>query len=67
MAAQTTPTKAFPPQTGVIALIGAGRRAFREVKGLRAFLVKGFLLNYAVFVVVGLVVMGLGWAIRRRR
>lgn len=47
------------PRRSPFALLLAGRTAMREVPGLRAFLVKGFLLNYAVFIVAAAVGMGL--------
>jgi Sulfate transporter CysZ/Etoposide-induced protein 2.4 len=45
-------------RAGPLALLAAGREAFRQVPGLRGLLVKGFLLLYAVFVVVSAVVLG---------
>lgn len=38
---------------GGLALIAAGREAFRKVPGLRMLLVKGFLLLYGLFAVLG--------------
>lgn len=46
-------------RAGPLALLGAGREAFRQVPGLRGLLVKGFLLLYGVFAVLGAVLMGL--------
>lgn len=46
-------------RAGPLALLGAGRQAFRQVPGLRGLLLQGFLLLYAVFVAVGAVMMGL--------
>jgi uncharacterized protein involved in cysteine biosynthesis len=46
-------------RAGPLALLGAGREAFRQVPGLRGLLLQGFLLLYALFVVIGAVVMGL--------
>ncbi|HKJ00483.1 MAG TPA: EI24 domain-containing protein [bacterium] len=45
-------------RAGPIALLGAGREAFRQVPGLRWLLIKGFLLLYGLFIVIGAVVMG---------
>ena len=47
------------PRKNPIALFSAGRQALREVPGLRAFLVKGLLLNYAIFLLAAVVGMGL--------
>ncbi len=38
------------PRPGPFALLASGRRALREVPGLRLFLLKGFLLNYGLFI-----------------
>jgi uncharacterized protein involved in cysteine biosynthesis len=46
---------------GPFALLAAGRTALREVPGLRALLLKGFLLVYGLFLVLGFVVLGLGY------
>ncbi len=46
---------------GPIALFSAGREAFREVPGLRWLMVRGFILLYALFIVIGLIVVGLGY------
>ena len=40
-----------------LSLLRSGRRAFREVPGLRLFLLTGLALNYAVFLLVGGAVM----------
>lgn len=61
MSESAVTTANFPPKTGVLSLLGAGRNAFREVPGLRAFLVKGFLINYCVFGLIAAAVMGLGY------
>ena len=42
---------------GALALVGAGRKAFREVPGLRMLMVKGFLLFYGLFAVFGAVAL----------
>jgi len=46
------------PRPHPLALLAAGRRAFREVPGLRAFLLKGFLLLYSVSLGVGALGVG---------
>ncbi|MBI3991875.1 MAG: EI24 domain-containing protein [Candidatus Lambdaproteobacteria bacterium] len=62
--AQSPPSTAgFPPRAGVLTLLRAGRQAFAQVPGLRGFVLRGFLLNYAVFVLVTAVVMGLGYVL----
>lgn len=45
-------------RAGGLALLLAGREAFRQVPGLRGLMLKGFVLLYGVFVVVGAVLMG---------
>jgi uncharacterized protein involved in cysteine biosynthesis len=44
---------------GPLALLAAGREAFRQVPGLRGLLVQGFLLLYGLFIVIGAVALGL--------
>ncbi|MDH4248401.1 MAG: EI24 domain-containing protein [Deltaproteobacteria bacterium] len=39
-------------RNGPLALIGAGRRAFREIPGLRRYIVFGFVINLLVFVTI---------------
>lgn len=46
------------PRPNPLALLAAGRRAFREVPGLRAFLLKGFALLYGVSLLVGALGVG---------
>lgn len=46
---------------GPIALFSAGRVAFREVPGLRWLMVRGFLLLYGLSIIIGLIVIGLGY------
>jgi uncharacterized protein involved in cysteine biosynthesis len=57
--ASSEPTRAIArlPRKSPFALLGAGRTALREVPGLRAFLIKGFLLNYGVFIVTAAAAM----------
>ncbi len=47
------------PRRGPLALLASGREALREVPGLRAFIFRGFLLNYGVFAVCAVLGMGL--------
>lgn len=56
---EAAPAPAGVHRVGPLALLGAGRTAFREVPGLRLLLLKGFLLLYGIFVVVSAVVLGL--------
>ncbi|MEE8436297.1 MAG: EI24 domain-containing protein [bacterium] len=42
---------------GTLALVGAGRKAFREVPGLRMLMVKGFLLLYGLFAIFGTIAL----------
>ena len=42
---------------GALALVGAGRKAFREVPGLRMMMVKGFLLLYGLFGAFGTITL----------
>lgn len=53
MAPDTTPTPKPRrlPRPSALSLITSGRRALREVPSLKLFLIKGFLINYALFVV----------------
>jgi uncharacterized protein involved in cysteine biosynthesis len=60
-AAQATLPARAVTRAGPLALLGAGREAFRQVPGLRGLLLQGFLLLYGVFLAVGAVVMGLAY------
>lgn len=51
---QSLPTPSLN-RPGSLALVGAGRKAFREVPGLRMLMVKGFLLFYGLFAAFGAV------------
>ena len=46
-------------RTGVLGVFGAAGDAFRTVPGLRWFALRGFLLNYLVFIVTTAVMVGL--------
>ncbi len=46
------------PRGTPLTLLAAGRRAFAEVPGLRALMIKGALLLYAVSILVGLIGVG---------
>lgn len=46
-------------QTGAFSLIGAARQSFREVRGLRWFVARGLMLNYAMFAVMAALMVGL--------
>ncbi len=63
MSTEPGPSAGFPPPAGPLRLLNAGREAFREVQGLRVFLIKGFLINYLVFFLVAAVVMGFGYVL----
>lgn len=59
MSADTRAPARAVTRAGPIALMRAGREAFRTVPGLRRLLVQGFVLLYGLFVVLGLVGWGL--------
>ncbi len=61
-APQSTATGSTAPavaRSGPLALFAAGREAFAAVPGLRGFVLRGFVLLYAVFAAVGAVMVGL--------
>lgn len=51
MASDSTPQIRRLPRPSPLSLITSGRRALREVPGLKLFLIKGFIINYVMFVV----------------
>ncbi len=51
MESASTPRPRRLPRPSGLALLSSGRRALREVPRLRLFLLKGFLLNYAFFLI----------------
>lgn len=46
---EVTPQTRRLPRPSVLSLLTTGRRALKEVPGLRIFLLKGFIINYALF------------------
>ncbi|MCZ6558332.1 MAG: EI24 domain-containing protein [SAR324 cluster bacterium] len=52
MSADTSQKAMRLPRPSAFALLASGRQALREVPGLKMFLLKGFLLNYGIFVAV---------------
>lgn len=50
--------RALLPRVSPLALLAAGRQAFREVPGLRLFLLKGLVLNYLIFIITAMLGMG---------
>ncbi|MCZ6841996.1 MAG: hypothetical protein O7G32_04105, partial [SAR324 cluster bacterium] len=56
MSADTSQKAMRLPRPSAFALLASGRQALREVPGLKMFLLKGFVLNYTIFVAVAALV-----------
>lgn len=50
MASETSPQVRRLPRPSALSLLTSGRQALREIPGMRLFLLKGFLINYTLFV-----------------
>lgn len=51
MASESTPQPRRLPRPSALSLIASGRQALREIPGLRLFLLKGFIINYTLFLI----------------